>query len=207
MSGLGPTELCLSGVDRTPPKKLARPLARGPLLSLGAGVVVDCRFLDRIELAGRFADASPMRLLMSIGEVEVGVEYPGTSSEAEALIVELARYTRAAPIRSEEQYDEDAALLHAVLTGSYEQPPVLVIDGEIVSADSGLVSTGMVGYVIEEVESAAARGLSVELITGDHVPAAILLLAIAAAEPPAIENLEQRLIEYREVCRRPAAPS
>lgn len=184
---------------------IARPLASGPLLSLGAGVVVDCRFLDRVELAGRFADASPLRLLLSIGDVEVGVDFPGSAGEAEELMVRLAPYTRAAPIRSDEQYQEDAALLHAVITGAYEQPPVLAIDGELVTVDSGLLSTGMVGYVVDEVESAAARGLCVELIGGNLVPAAILLLAVAAAEPPSIEQLEERLAEYRELCRRPAA--
>ena len=189
------------------PKSIARPVARGPLLSLGAGVVVDCRFLDRVELAGRFADASPLRLLLSLNDVEVGVDFPGRPGEAEELMVGLARHTRAAPIRTDEQYEEDSALLHAVMTGTYEQPPVLAIDGELVTVDAGLLSTGMVGYIIEEVTDAATRGLCVELISGNQVPAAILLLAIAAAEPPSVQRLEQRLAEYRERCRRPAAPS
>jgi hypothetical protein len=194
-------------LSKTPPKSIARPIARGPLLSLGAGVVVDCRFLDCVELSGRAGDASPLRLLLSLNDVEVGVDFPGSPAEAESLMVRLARFTRAAPIRSDEQYDEDAALLHAVVTGSYEPPPVLAIDGDVVVVEEGLLSTGMVGYVVDEVEAAAGRGLSVELISGNQVPAAILLLAIAAARPPRVENLEQRLNEYRQSCRRPSVVS
>lgn len=182
-------------------------MARGPLLSLGAGVVVDCRFLDRVELAGRPADPTPLRLMLSLNGTEVGVEYPGSPGQAESLIVRLARFTRAAPIRSDEQFDEDAALLHAVITGSYEPPPVLAIDGDVVFCEDGLLSTGMVGYVIEEVEEAARRGHVVELISGNHIPAAILLLAIAASKPPDVATLEERLAEYRQSCRRPSVMS
>lgn len=187
-------------------KAVARLEARGPLLSLGAGVVVDCCYLDRVELAGRFADASPLRLLLSLGDTEVGVDCPGPAGEAESLIVEVARFTRAAPIHSEEQYDQEAALLRAVANGTYQQPPVLTIDGERVTVESGLLSTGVVGYVVDEIESAATRGQCVELIGGNQIPAAILLLAVAAASPPSRELLEQRLTEYRERYRSRSAP-
>jgi len=202
-----PKLLWLTPVSKPSRRRVARPMASGPLLSLGNGVVVDCRFLDRVELAGRPADAAPLRLLLSVGEMEVGVEYPGSPRDAEALIVNLAGYTRAAPIRSDEQYEQDAALLHAVVTGAYEQPPVLAIEGDVVCVEGGLLSTGMVGYVIDEVEEAAARGSDVELISGTKVPAAILLLAIAAASPPSLKHLEGRLNEYRQTCRRPSVLS
>jgi hypothetical protein len=61
--------------------------------------------------------------------------------------------------------------------------------------------------VITDVEFAASRGQTVELISGNLIPAAVLLLAIASARPPDVSTLEQRLTEYRQSCRRPSVMS
>jgi hypothetical protein len=187
--------------------RLAPLAARGPLLHVGAQVIVDVRFLDRVELARRFPDRSELRLILAIGATEVGIDYPATAEEAEALIVELARFTRAAPIVSDEDYHLALAQATDIATGRYRAAAVVSIRGEPVIVDRGLVSAGVVSYLADKVAEAANRGLDVELAGGARVPAAVLLLAIAAASPPDLGPLERRLTEYREAQRRRPAPS
>lgn len=187
--------------------RIAQPRASGPLLYIGAGVVIDCRFLDRIELARRFADRSELRLVLAVNDTEIGLDFPGSATEAEALMVDLARHTRAAPITSEEGYRELVETARAVATGRYRSPPLISIDGEVVTVDRGLVSTGVVSYLIDAVLEAAKRGDRVELVSGREVPAAVLLLAIAAAAPPDLAPIEQRLADYRETRRPRPEPS
>ena len=186
---------------------IARLEARGPQLHIGAGVVIDCRFLDRVELARRFPDRSELRLILAIGETEVALDFPGSAAEGEALLVELARYTRAAPVTSEEDYGELLATVRAIAAGRYQPPPVVSIEGDPVSVEDGLISTGILSYLVDAVVEAGRRGMGVELAGGKVVPAAILLLAVAAARAPELEPLERRLADYRETRRQRPAPS
>ena len=181
-------------------------VARGPIAYIGGGVAIDCRFIDRVELATRFTDRSGIRLLLALESTEIAIEFAGSDAEAEDLIVGLAPYTRAAPLTNDVDYSECEDLRDSIYEGTYATPPIVLIGGEAVDVADGLVSVGMIAWPLDDVLEASVRGGHVELADGSAVAAAYLTLAIAAAQPPSIAALDQRLREFREL-RRDRNPS
>ncbi len=200
-----------------------------PTLYIGSRIAIDCRFLDRVELANRFTDLNGFRVILALGDVEVSFLHPETRTassaatdgemdasanakerplSAQELIVAIAPLTTAAPISTERDYHRLLGERDALLAGNYLPPPILYIDGEEVSYDrsDATVNVGRVHYRMDILMAAAKAGDAVELMGGLIVPAALFSLVLAVSMPPNLAVLEQRLREYEE-SQRPRNPS
>ncbi len=203
----------------------------GPTLYVGSHIAIDCRFLDRVELANRFTDLNGFRVILALGDVEVSFPYPGSRTvssaadkgdinnassnimeedqlSAQELIVAIAPLTMAAPISTEKDYHRLLEERGALLAGNYLPPPILYIDGQEVSYDraDATVKVGRVHYRMDTLMAAAKAGDAVELMGGLVVPAALFSLVLAVSLPPDRAVLERRLREYEE-SQRPRNPS
>ena len=171
---------------------------RGPILRIGKRVTIDCRFVDRVELASRFTDPAGLRLLVFLEETELSLEFPGTRGQAEDLIVAVAPYTRAAPLTTDGDFEEAQALCNSIREGDYVMPPIVSINGDELIVEGGLISASDLEWIVDDVLKADGAGETVELADKSEVPAALFALAIAASEPPNLKRLEARLAEFHE---------
>jgi len=186
----------------------SRVSARGPSLWLGDSVEIDCRQLDRVELTEQFPDHRELRLVLAVGEVEATLPLGLDHAAAERLIVELAPYTRAAPLRGEQSYHDAVDLRDALLADDDVLPPALRLFGDPAITEQSHVYIGVTGFLTDDVETAAKAGDDLELIGGQRLPAALVLLAIEAARPePAVATLSDRIRDYEETARPRSMPS
>jgi hypothetical protein len=154
---------------------------------------IDVRCLDRVGRHKR-------QLLLGVNDLSVALAIADGSAAVHRIVERLFPYTRRAPIRQAEVFEDAMRRLDAWrVDPPAVRPPEVIVGGEFVVARGDFIQIGAWAFRISEVRDYAMCGANIPLPDGSVLQAALALVVVAVSARPAEDDfacLSKRIADY-----------